>query len=315
MEWKVKNALNRDVEREHLNKILRDIRSTLDDVTTNSTSVPPAVQPPPAPSRVPTTITLVGDVEGSATGVGTLTIETTLVNPNTGVEEAPVDGQAYWREGESWQPVPFPVQYFYDSLSEGLVSLGTSGVLVNVAVEGKDGEIEVENGEGVDTNIVLSLADVPNAGGGVLQKTAFDSKGRRTGTSTATTTDLPEGDNLYFSTERAYDSLKDILEAGANVILTEDDLSQTITITATGGGGGGTGSVDTVNSGVGIQVNNTDPSNPVINLQPAVATRIANAVVPSIAATDGDILEYEATTSNWVPKKNPRELYLDGGNF
>ena len=225
MEWKVKNALNRDVEREHLNKILRDIRSTLDDVTTNSTSVPPAVQPPPAPSRVPTTITLVGDVEGSATGVGTLTIETTLVNPNTGVEEAPVDGQAYWREGESWQPVPFPVQYFYDSLSEGLVSLGTSGVLVNVAVEGKDGEIVVDNGEGIDGDITLSLADVEDEGGGTLQKTEFDSKGRKTGTSSATTDDLEEGDNnLYFTEERAADAapIQNVM-AGGNISIDYTD--------------------------------------------------------------------------------------------
>lgn len=48
------------------------------------------------------------------------------------------------------------------------------------------------------------LADVPDAGGGTLQKTAFDAKGRKTGTSAATTDDLPEGaTNLYFTNARA----------------------------------------------------------------------------------------------------------------
>ncbi len=51
-----------------------------------------------------------------------------------------------------------------------------------------------------DTGIItLGLADVPDSGVGTLQKTQFDAKGRKTGTSTATTDDLPEGStNLYF---------------------------------------------------------------------------------------------------------------------
>ena len=314
MEWKVTNALSRDVEREQLNKILKDIKKQFSSIET-VVSAPVRPAPTPVSPRLPVTVTLTGDVTGTATGTGQLTIDTELQASFEGVEEAPDDGYVYWRGGQQWQPVPLALQSFSEITGGGFLSLNEDGWMETRVIEGEVGEIDVEDGGGIEANPLLSLADVPNVGGGELQKTSFDSKGRLTGSSSATTTDLPEGDNLYFSTERTYDSLKDILEAGANVILTEDDLSQTITITATGGGGGGTGSVDTVNSGVGIQVNNTDPSNPVINLQPAVATRIANAVVPSIAATDGDILEYEATTSNWVPKKNPRELYLDGGNF
>lgn len=47
------------------------------------------------------------------------------------------------------------------------------------------------------------LPDLADAGGGLLQKTAFDAKGRKTGSSAATTTDLPEGSNLYFTSARA----------------------------------------------------------------------------------------------------------------
>lgn len=68
--------------------------------------------------------------------------------------------------------------------------------------------IEVDPGEleksiGPDGIITLGLADVPDEGGGTLQKTAFDAKGRKTGTSEATTTDLSEGTNLYYTDERA----------------------------------------------------------------------------------------------------------------
>lgn len=62
---------------------------------------------------------------------------------------------------------------------------------------------ELEKSVGSDGVITLGLADVPDEGGGTLQKTAFDAKGRKTGTSEATTTDLSEGTNLYFTDERA----------------------------------------------------------------------------------------------------------------
>ena len=34
-----------------------------------------------------------------------------------------------------------------------------------------------------------------------------------------------------------------------------------------------------------------------------------------VSATDGDILEYSAATSTWVPTLNPRKFFVDGGNF
>lgn len=69
--------------------------------------------------------------------------------------------------------------------------------------------IEVEAGElskvvGADGVITLGLADVPDAGGGTLQKTLRDEFGRLAGTSAATTDDLGEGaGNLYYTDSRA----------------------------------------------------------------------------------------------------------------
>ena len=58
----------------------------------------------------------------------------------------------------------------------------------------------------------------------------------------ATTTDLPEGTNQYFTNERVDDRVNAILREGSGVDITYDDLNGTITITATGGGGGAGGS-------------------------------------------------------------------------
>ena len=50
---------------------------------------------------------------------------------------------------------------------------------------------------------ILSLAELPDAGGGALRKFTRDQYGRVAGTSTATTNDLPEGTaNLYYTDAR-----------------------------------------------------------------------------------------------------------------
>ncbi len=64
--------------------------------------------------------------------------------------------------------------------------------------------IDVANGDGADGNPTISLEDLPNSGvGAALVKLTRDAKGRVSGTSSATTTDLAEGTNLYFTDARA----------------------------------------------------------------------------------------------------------------
>ena len=207
--------------------------------------------------------------------------------------------------------IPANVTALAETSTTGLYVVTGAGTSVTRTIAAVSGQTTVSNGSGVSGNPTVGLADVADAGGGVLQKTAFDSKGRRTGSSSATTDDLTEGaSNLYFSEGRVYDSLKDTLVQGANVTITSDDIDSTITISATGGGG-----VDTVTGTGGITVNNTDPSNPIVALGSTAQSVIANAVVPATAPVDGDILEFDVSSSGWVPKKNPRELLIDGGNF
>ena len=74
----------------------------------------------------------------------------------------------------------------------------------DATITGTFGEIDVADGDAVAGLPTISLADVDDEGGGTLQRTVFDEKGRRTGTSAATTDDLAEGEaNRYFTDERA----------------------------------------------------------------------------------------------------------------
>jgi|GEM_PF-1264582 len=70
-------------------------------------------------------------------------------------------------------------------------------------ITGTAQQIDVANGDAAAGLPTLSLAELPNEGGGTLQKTLRDSYGRLAGTSVATTSDLAEGGNLYFTDERA----------------------------------------------------------------------------------------------------------------
>ncbi|MNM93938.1 hypothetical protein D3C81_1063260 [compost metagenome] len=63
---------------------------------------------------------------------------------------------------------------------------------------------ELDKVVGADGVVTLGLTDLPDAGGGTLQKTLRDEFGRLAGTSAATTDDLGEGtDNLYYTDAQA----------------------------------------------------------------------------------------------------------------
>lgn len=49
----------------------------------------------------------------------------------------------------------------------------------------------------------------------------------------ATTTDLPEGTNLYFTSERVDDRVASLIVAGNNITSTYDDNANTLTIAST----------------------------------------------------------------------------------
>lgn len=210
MLWNVKNALNRDIERQHLNKILAEIQSGMQqtqnrvEVVNNSqvspyTSISSMVSGNVERGISVTydtskrklnfivdsfTIRLTGDVTGEATvtNLGDVEIVTTSAS---GIEDAPNDGFPYWRAAEAWVMVPPQLHYAEGFTNPGIPYIDADGIWL-----------------------------------------------------VATTDELEEGvTNLYYTDERVYTKMKDVLVAGENTALVVDDGAETITISVTGGGG------------------------------------------------------------------------------
>lgn len=230
MDWKISNALSRDVERQQLNKVLADIRTTVDNLVKKSggtgnvsldalaNAVEGNVEEGISVTYNPInqtldfvvnnfTIRLTGDVTGEAEvrSLGSVTLSTELDPALIGVEEAPVDNQTYWRKNEEWEPVPDQIFSFMDLKDEGIPVMYQDDVS-NVYTwtirifETKVGELTVDNPTGENGNPTFGLADVTDTNEGSLRGITRDSKGRITGTTDATITgtanqiDIANGD-------------------------------------------------------------------------------------------------------------------------
>ena len=163
MEYKVVNALSRDVEREQLNKILKHISGTLSSVSTGGLTEAQVrawitESMPVIPSARPITVTLTGDATGSGSGTTSISIPVDLTG--NFIEDAPSDSLPYWRQGGTWQNVPLPLLSLAFAESSGMYTYD------------------------VDTLTWLL----------------------------ATTSDLPEGNNLYFTEERVLEVIENARE-------------------------------------------------------------------------------------------------------
>lgn len=85
----------------------------------------------------------------------------------------------------------------------GLVVRVTDNYWVARSIAGTSGEIDVANGNAISANPTLSLADLADAGTGTFKLLTRDAKGRLSGTADGTTTNVPEGTNLYYTDARA----------------------------------------------------------------------------------------------------------------
>lgn len=89
------------------------------------------------------------------------------------------------------------------------------------------------------TSIKANLNDVTLTSGGTLALLGFDAQGRLSETAAASTTNLPEGTNLYFTADRVYLTNKADFIPGSGVTISYDDSLQQITFSSTGGTPGG----------------------------------------------------------------------------
>ena len=193
MEWNVKNAVNRDVERQQLNKILAEIRASVvsgralteDDVRRIAGTVVSGN------TQSPITVTLEGDVKGKGTGRTAIKINAELTGDY--VEDTPNDALPYWRMYKQWYRVPDALLALAEPETEGILVYDSSyGVYKNVEIEGTDGRIVVLNGAGLLGNPSIDLAEVED--GGVapsLLKVTRDAYGRVDNTEQATADDVP----------------------------------------------------------------------------------------------------------------------------
>jgi len=88
----------------------------------------------------------------------------------------------------------------------------------------------------------------------------------------ATTSDLPEGTNQYFTNERVDDRVAAMMVEGSGIDIVYNDLAGTLTITATGGGGGGSSTLDGLSD---VDLTTSSPAN-------------------------NQVLKYSGSGSNWV---------------
>ncbi|WP_313319529.1 tail fiber domain-containing protein [Stenotrophomonas sp.] len=98
--------------------------------------------------------------------------------------------------------IPANIQKLAKLVGTGFPTRGPDGEWFQRQIEAGEG-IDVADGDGVAGNPSVGLAELTDSGGGTLQKTLRDDYGRLAGTSEATTSDLAEGGNLYYTNARA----------------------------------------------------------------------------------------------------------------
>ena len=91
-------------------------------------------------------------------------------------------------------------------------------------------------------NVTFSnTVNLPDSGitAGTYTKVTFNADGIATTGASATTSDIAEGTNLYFTNERVDDRVAGLLAAGNNISLSYNDNTNVLTISASGNGQGG----------------------------------------------------------------------------
>lgn len=127
----------------------------------------------------------------------------------------------YWR---FLQEVPPNVVALAETVTTGLYAITGPGTSVTREIQPTIGRTTVANGDGVAGNPVVDLAVVPDSGvGAAILRITRDMWGRISGTQAATTTDLAEGTNLYFTAARVLATALSGLSAASATVITAAD--------------------------------------------------------------------------------------------
>lgn len=206
-----------------------------------------------------------GATVGATIGTNVYNADGTLFVPSTG-------GGGQTVAVTSWElilNIPPNVAALAAFSGTGLYTITGPGTSVGRSVTGTAGRIGVTNGDGVAGNPTVDLVLVTDTGvGAALVKITVDGWGRVTGTEAAGLGDLDDVD------------LTTTPPADGNV-LTWDAVAGKW-VPDVGGGGG----IVSVVAGTGIDVDSTDPANPVVSLDAAsiASLALADSAVQSIVA-------------------------------
>lgn len=104
MDWLVKNALSRDVERQHLNKILKEIRSAIDSLDKETDDLTAKFNSKSGSALQAFTLKLAGDVTGQAliNGASVITLNTRVAARAGYIQDVPDDNKLYGRRYGAW---------------------------------------------------------------------------------------------------------------------------------------------------------------------------------------------------------------------
>lgn len=189
IDWNVKNAINRDVERQHLNKILADIRTAVQSLEqkTGTTTITPSTSNSikdivgqmvvnNTETGISVTynnlakvldfavanfmLTLAGDVTGSITlSPGSNAIMQVEIDPSLiGIGEAPLDNDPYWRQSGGWEAVPVNITALTEVAGAGLMVLDATDPEEPVWTPRT-----IQNGAGIDWTNPDGVAGDPQA--------------------------------------------------------------------------------------------------------------------------------------------------------
>lgn len=102
-------------------------------------------------------------------------------------------------------------------------------------------------------------------------------------------------------------TLEEKLVAGTNVTITK--VNDTLRIDSSGGGGGGTGTVDTIVAGNNIDVDATDPANPIVSVE-----TLTLADISDITASATEVNYTDGVTSSIQTQLNAKQGSITSGD-
>lgn len=188
------------------------------------------------------------------------------------------------------QEIPPNIQALAAATGTGLYTITGAGTSATREIQGTVGRITVANGSGVAGDPGVDLAVVPDSGvGAALVKITRDTFGRVTGMEAALVGDLAD---------------VDLTGLADGDVLVWDAATSTWKPGAGGGGGGVWGTItgtlsdqtdlwaalesklESIVAGTGIDVDATDPKNPIVSISGSVLSVIASALQPGDNVSD-----------------------------